>query len=370
MASFSVNASAALSNPYDIQLTIPTTPHFARPPSPKKGGDEGSPGKEYPNASKSVRYNTQRRAGELSDVLAMPNITPAQKKLASLVWLAAGKLRQWCEEVEQWTWDGTFRLSSEDVDRRSRRLRVINEELKALLIEELKDHVLDIYIGRSRPGLNRSIETLARLPVNFLDEYELFVTQTLVQALPQMMQLKEHLRSWSVRIFILQEAPTFLSQLQSCRQYLTSDFTKSWDPVSPTSPPNQLTLLQNNISNAQRELQDLTQAAGRRLDAMLDGLEGSDDTLPDEWIDDYENLEADYTRWTVEADNWIIQIEIAKKKAMAKQKKEVEKVIKLASLTPKASSTKLKGSSFLDTHPALPSLKTPPTRALLKIPGK
>jgi len=360
-------ASAASSNPYDIQITIPPTPHFARPPSPKKGGDEGSPVKKYHNTSKSVRYNTQRKAGELSDVLAMPNITAAQKKLASLVWLAAEKLRQWCEEVEQWPWDGSFRLPSQDIDRLNRRLRVINQDLNGLLIDELKDHVLDIYIGRSRPGLNRSVETLARLPVNFLDDYELFVTQTLVQALPQMMLLKEHLRSWTVRIFVLREAITFLSQLQSCRQYLTSDFTKSWDPVSPSSPPSQLTLLQNNISNAQRELQDLTQAAGRRLDAMLDSLEASDDTLPNDWIDDYESLEAEYTRWTVEADNWIIQIEVAKSKAITKQIKDVGKAMGLDSLPKVTSSTKLlKGSSFLDTHPALPGLKTPPPRALLK----
>ena len=349
MGSITVDASRASPSPYEIQAVGPSAPRFGRPSSSsRRDNSDGSPVKIARSPSKSVRYNNQRRVGELSDVLAMTTIAPSQKELAKLVALAAERVRNWCEEVEPWSWDGTFQLPSDEVARRDSRLEVIGDDLNELRVEDLKDHVLDIYIGRSRSGLTRSIENLARLPVNFLDTYELFVTQTLIQLLPQMVLLKQLLRSWSMRLLILRKSPAFLARLQSCREYLSTDFAESWDPVSPSSSPEHLRLLQSNIQNAQKRLRNLTQDAGRQLDAMLDTLEGSDDCLPDDWIDEYEKVEAEYTQWTVEANSWILQIEVAITKAIAKENEESERV-KLGNLTPTAAtSTQTEAPTFLD----------------------
>lgn len=341
MGSLAANAS-------EIQTTALATPHFARPSTPKRGGEQ-SPVRRYNSPLKSVRYATNRKPRELNEVLSIATISPAQKELATRVSGAADQLRQWCEEIERWGWDGHFRLPSDEVDGYEERLDAINVELSQVDVEELKEHVLGIYLSRSRPGSSHSLQSISRLPFQFLDDYELFVTQTLVQALPQLAQLKLYLRTWSMRMLVLREAPVFLSQLTSCRKHLSSDITESWDPVSPTSPPHQLGQLQRNIQSAQKELETIIQGAGRRLDTMLDVLEGSDDCLPDDWIDEYESLEVEYGKWAVEAENWIMQIEIAKHRAVAKEREDAEKVIDLDSLTPMATPTaQPKGPSFLD----------------------
>lgn len=336
---------------YEISATAPT-PHFARPSTPRRG-DVESPVKRFNSPLKTVRYTTNRKPGTISEVLAVPTITPSQKELATRVHNVTEQLKQWCEEIERWRWDGSFQLPSEEVDRHQGRLDAISEELSQLEVEELKEHVLGIYISRSRPGSSHSLQSVARLPLQFLDDYELFVTQTLVQALPQMAMLKNYLRVWSTRVLVLKEVPMFRSQVRSLKQYLSSDITKSWEPVSPNSPSHQLSQLQRNIDAAQRELETITRGAGRRLDAMLDILEGSDDCLPEYWIDEYETLEAEYGNWTVEAETWIMQIEITKHKALAKEKEEAENVINLDDLTPMATpSGQPKGPSFLDTDPS------------------
>lgn len=332
----------------EIQATAVATPHFAKPSTPKRGGEQ-SPVRRFGSPLKSARYTTNRRPRELHDVLSIATISPAQKELATRVSRAAEQLRQWCDEIEQWGWDGDFQLPSQEVDAYEERLDTINDELNQMEVEELKEHVLGIYLSRSRPGSSHSLQSISRLPFQFLDDYELFVTQTLVQALPLMAQLKLYLRTWSMRIMVLREVSIFLSQLRSSRQYLSSDITESWEPVSPNSPPHQLSQLQRNIQSAQKELETIIQGAGRRLDTMLDVLEGSDDCLPEEWIDEYEGLEAEYSKWTVEAENWILQIEIAKHKALTKEREEAENVIDLDGLTPMATPTaQPRGSSFLD----------------------
>ena len=39
--------------------------------------------------------------------------------------------------------------------------------------------------------------------------------------------------------------------------------------------------------------------AGRELDAILDMLEGLEDTLPESWVNHVDALEQQYSKWTV-----------------------------------------------------------------------
>src|SRR6266480_3108952 len=272
-------------------------PHFAHP-------------KRHQSPSKAFRYRRTVHPGELSDIISNPNVTPLQKDLASRVAKAADQLRQWCEEIEQWNWTGSFELPVEEVDACGHRLNTISQQLTRINVDDLKEHVLGIHMNRSRPSSNHSLQSIPTL--HFMDDYELFVTQTLVQALPNLALLNHFLRTWSVRVLVLREVPIFLSQLASYRQHLSAAFDKSREPAGPATPPHTLDMLRNNIKASQHELETIIQDAGTRLDAMLDTLEGSDDCLPDAWIDEYENLESEHGKWSAEAEARLLQIEVLK----------------------------------------------------------
>lgn len=328
------SATAQFSPVYGTQPSGLATPRFAPPSTPGKTPLGDFPRKRHQSPSKAVRYWRTVQPGELGDIISNPAITPLQKALASRVAKAAQKLRQWCEEMEQWAWTGSFEVQSEEVDEREDCLDTINRELAQMDVDELKERVLGIHMNRSRPPSSHSLQSASAL--RFMDDYELFVTQTLIQALPHLALLNQFLRAWSLRVLVLRQVPIFLSQLKSCRQHLSAGFSASREPVGSAAPPHRLDLLRNKIKAAQNEAETTTRDAGKRLDAMLDILEGSDDCLPDAWIDDYENLESEYGKLSAEAEARLLQIEVLKQRSVAE---ETEHVIDLDSLTPTPSPT-------------------------------
>ena len=48
---------------------------------------------------------------------------------------------------------------------------------------------------------------------------------------------------------------------------------------------------------------------GRTIDGMLDVLEGREDTIPEEWIDGMEIIEADFGNWVVESEKRVMEEE-------------------------------------------------------------
>lgn len=290
------------------KASVLVAPHFAPP-------------KRHQSPSKPVRYRRTVHPGELSDIISNPAVTPLQKDLASRVAKAADHLRQWSEEIEQWAWSGFFEAPVEELDARGDRLNSIGQQLAQINVDDLKEHVLGIHMNRSRPSSSHSLQSIPAL--HFMDNYELFVTQTLVQALPNLALLNQLLRAWSVRVLVLREVPIFLSQLTSCRQHLSTAFVASRETPRPATPPHALDLLRNNIKASQHELETIIQNAGKRLDAMLDTLEGSEDCLPDAWIDDYENLESEYGKWSAEAEARLLQIEILKQRSAVEEEQQV-----------------------------------------------
>src|SRR5579871_5194163 len=88
-------------------------PHFALP-------------KRYQSPSKAIRYRRAIQADELNDIISNPAITPLQKNLASRVAKAANQLRQWNEEIDKWSWTGSFELPAEELDAIGDRLNSIS----------------------------------------------------------------------------------------------------------------------------------------------------------------------------------------------------------------------------------------------------
>ncbi len=107
--------------------------------------------------------------------------------------------------------------------------------------------------------------------------------------------------------------PGFLSALKEA----TTAVASAWDTISAPGA-----LIPDGTSNISREAFNVIQpiletrlnAAGQRLDRMLDALEGREDTIPKNWIDDMEMLEADYSNWVVEAEKRVLQSELPRQR--------------------------------------------------------
>ncbi|KAF2190674.1 hypothetical protein K469DRAFT_721573 [Zopfia rhizophila CBS 207.26] len=283
------------------------------------------------------------------------NLTPAEKDLGTRVAKAAQRLKNWCEEIGQWGWAGTFEQPSEEfrekrrrsvearirehvkdpnevinsigpleywgsllsveVEAHEARLDEIGEELLALDIEELKEHVLDIHgPNRSRPSTS-GFEA-KRLNYNLLDDFSFLITQTLLSALPHHFQLKDRLSTWTARVSILREAPRYLDDLKTSQRAMGL----GWDAIEPPLDLSDASFdkWKEAIDTISGVLQEKVGDLGRRLDRMLDTLEGREDCLPDNWIDTFEGLEADFGRWNVDSRRRIIEVDVRRMKALRK----------------------------------------------------
>jgi hypothetical protein len=260
-------------------------------------------------------------------------VTTAEKELASRVVEAAEKLQAWCSQIEQWGWSGCFDASAagsrsladgaasfhevrqycaslpqEQVERYEIRLDAIDEEVAAMNVDELKEHVLGIYVGRSRPSSSYSTQSMATLTL--MDDFQLFVTETLMQTLPYHAKLKQYLRAWSMRLAVFGMIPTFLETMCALGTQMNQAYRPLQNPLSPLLSVSELHQLQAELENTRRILNDHIVKGGRLLDGMLDTLEGSDDMLPDQWIDRFEKDEKDYTNWSVHADRQLFKIKM------------------------------------------------------------
>ncbi|OCL11106.1 hypothetical protein AOQ84DRAFT_361809, partial [Glonium stellatum] len=300
-----------------------------------------------------IHYNN---SDEYKVYSCIETATPAEKDLGTRVAKAAQRLKAWCKEIEQWGWAGTFEVPNEEyremrrksveahlnehivdgsteagtigpleywgsllsvqVEAYEGRLEDIEQELETLEIEDLKGYILDIHgPNRSRPPSSHGDKRPQFAP---LDDFSILITQTLLQALPRLSQLKLSVDTWSARLSVLRDTPRFLNDLESAQTAMRL----GWEAIEPPSEHD----LSDSAFNSWKEAIDTISSVlrrkvsdlGQRLDKMLDTMEGRDDALPEHWIDDFEDLEADYTQWTVEARRRILEVEVRRMKALQK----------------------------------------------------
>ncbi|KIW06227.1 uncharacterized protein PV09_02703 [Verruconis gallopava] len=337
-------ASAASSQAvYDSNLTI-DAPHFALPATPSRSPYKDtlhrrSPTKQLrPGPKTIVNYDEYHRLVN-SDIS-----TVAEKELATRVVRAAEKLKGWCREVEQWGWTGSFdkrygrpdsdpferadlspSLDQEAVKEYDERLDKIDEELQSLEVDDLKEQILGIHRGRSRPSSSYSSSSVSNLVL--YDDFQLFVTESLLYSLPYYAKLKDYLKTWNIRLNVFREVPTYLSGLS----FLEEILKEAWQGLKHASiteiDPSDIDALDEQLTTAQAALKRKVTELGSQLDRMLDMLEGKDDCLPDAWIDKYENSEKSYGEWSYQADRKLFHLrhadrELLREAAMVKSLSE------------------------------------------------
>ncbi|KAF2258651.1 hypothetical protein CC78DRAFT_99754 [Lojkania enalia] len=351
---------SGLSSP--LRFLPPISPR--RPPSPamspvrRMGRPAGSSEENYlrdlsPSttlrafAEKPMPYDTT--LDEYKIFACIDTLTPAERDLGHRVAKAAQRLKSWCEEIEQWGWSGTFEQPSDEFREKRRkslegrirehvkdyeamesiapleywgsllsvevqaheaRLDEISDELLTLDIEELKENVLDIHgVNRSRPS-SAGYEAV-RQNYTPMDDFSFLITQTLLSALPHHFQLKDRLRTWTARVSILREAPRYLDDLKTMQKAVQL----GWEATEPPADGSDdaFAKWKEAIETITVFLQGKVSNLGRRLDRMLDTLEGRDDCLPDDWIDIFEDVEAGFGRWVHESRKRVIELEVRRK---------------------------------------------------------
>jgi hypothetical protein len=289
-------------------------------------------------------YDTGR--DEYKIFACIETLTPAERDLGTRVAKAAQRLKSWCDEIQQWGWSGSFEPPSEEyreLRRQSLELRIrehvkdpgnaeklppleywgsilsvevrshearlddMSDELIALDIEELKGHVLDMHPGsRSRPS---SAGYGAERP-NYtpLDDFNFLITQTLLSALPHHFQLKERLSAWTARVTVLREAPRYLDDLKTTQRAIRM----GWQALASLEDTSDAAIgtWKNTLDTASGVLRDRVGDLGRRLDQLLDTLEGREDCLPDKWIDSFESIEAEFGRWAHDSRRKMMEVDL------------------------------------------------------------
>ncbi|KAI9880177.1 MAG: hypothetical protein M1830_004996 [Pleopsidium flavum] len=212
------------------------------------------------------------------------------------------------EEIMEEHWGSLPRRVIEEYEER---IELIMEGMEALDVEELKSHVLEAHVLSGSRPMSASVERDVSVPLanyNHLHGFTAVVTATILRALPYLSRLNMLLTTWSVRLIVLRQVPGFFRTLEGA----TTAIKSGWDsiPAASTSVPSHGTGISREAFNImQRILEDRVTAAGQRLDRMLDALEGREDTIPKQWVDDMEMVEADYSDWVVEAENNVLENE-------------------------------------------------------------
>ncbi|KAK0615929.1 hypothetical protein B0T17DRAFT_510492 [Bombardia bombarda] len=285
----------------------------------------------------------------------MDAATPAEQAFATRVAIASKSIQEWLDELSAWPWpsaggsagfevpgskrkrlsrsDGEL-LRSPDLDAEGgeepqnnidkmylgsllatevtayeRRIDEIGRDMEELDVEEIKNQVLHNHImPLSRPcspmpGTN-SVASSSLSAYVRMDDLTALLTATTIRTLPNLSRLTRLLNLWSLRLIVLRRIPIFFESLADGEIALQSGWNAiglnektdiSGSPRAAVSAK----LSRKEFDVMKKILERKIAHAGRDLDAMLDILEGWEDTLPNEWLDRMDALERRYGEWAV-----------------------------------------------------------------------
>lgn len=188
------------------------------------------------------------------------------------------------------------------------RIEEIAEDMEALGVEELKDYVRDAHLASNPRRISRTIQDNPCSRTNYihLDDFTAVITTTIMQSLPIISRLNALITPWSIRLSILRQIPDFLELLELSQNIIAN----AWDAIGNMDgmiETNGLDATKTALHSKRTTLEENIRELGRRLDSMLDLLEGREDTIPEEWIDSMESIEAEFGEWVVETERGLME---------------------------------------------------------------
>ena len=186
------------------------------------------------------------------------------------------------------------------------RIEEISEDMEDLNVEEIKSQVLNTHVlPRSRaPSLSGPyVEAPSSQSYTRMDDFTAVVTATVLQALPSLSRLMALMDIWSVRLAVLRQVSPLMVSMEDAEVALRSGWkaiqTQQSESVPEGTLSNTSVLSRQDYEIMRDVLQEKVSKLGRKLDHMLDTLEGRNDTLPEAWLDRMETIEQDYGEWVV-----------------------------------------------------------------------
>ncbi|KAK5271842.1 hypothetical protein LTR99_000998 [Exophiala xenobiotica] len=267
--------------------------------------------------------------GASQDALAssIGDATPAEREVGIRAAFAAQKLRAWKDELSKWTWPGKrersyglgfitpqgangmgsdYRgsLTVTLAEEYEARLEEIRDDLDSLRIEDIKDHVLEAHVpARASPQTPQTGGI--RTSYGRMRDFTALVTATVIQALPDLAKLNILLDTWDIRLRVLRQLPRFLQVMDSTQSDIQAAINEAKDAELGD------TLTENGFESRKLALGSQVADLGRRVDRLLDMLEGQEDSLPQAWIDRIEMIELDYATWVVDAQHVVLKNNLA-----------------------------------------------------------
>ncbi|KIW56709.1 hypothetical protein PV05_05346 [Exophiala xenobiotica] len=329
-----------------MALTTPTRPHFPRFDQPF---DSRSPsrsprrkaqfavreldpllGNLSPDSTLRALQATDTIPGGASqDALAssIGDATPAEREIGIRAAFAAQKVRAWKDELSKWSWPGKrersfglgfitpqgakgmgsdYRgfLTVTLAEQYETRLEEIRDDLESLGIEDIKDHVLEAHVpARASPQSPQAGGI--RTSYGRMRDFTALVTATVIQALPDLAKLNILLDTWDIRLRVLRQLPRFLQVMDSTQADIQAAFTEAKGVELADN------LTENAFESKKVTLGSQVADLARRVDRLLDMLEGQEDSLPQAWIDRIEKIELDYATWVVDAQHVALRNDLA-----------------------------------------------------------
>ncbi|GIK06395.1 hypothetical protein Aspvir_002045 [Aspergillus viridinutans] len=282
---------------------------------------------------------------------SISQVSPAERALGIRAAIAAQKLSEWYREVQAWDWPkradaelgkGFMPPSSSSIDSEEQvfygslrsvvvkqhedRIEEIRDGMETLDVDELKEHVLNAHIpARSRPSSSNSTVSVPP-PLTYvqLSDFTAVITATILRALPLLSRLNSLLTTWDIRLLVLRQIPGLLRALHLAR----SEVDSAMDLLKIPAPPSENDPLysRENYHAKRAGLEAIVLSAGRRMDNVLDALEGRGDSLPESWIDELEAVESDFSTWVMEAEKRTVENEWLRLRTTTSKPKEAQRV--------------------------------------------
>ncbi|KAF2668405.1 hypothetical protein BT63DRAFT_479812 [Microthyrium microscopicum] len=273
----------------------------------------------------------------LDQILNDDSLTASQKDLAHRVAHAAKRVQDWHKELEHWKWTGSFdrevydpevgtddglhtadgdtwldehgSISSSILTQYEATLDHIHDELPHLDLDDLKERILELHQNNSRPSSRGSNITASSLA--YLDDYSFFVTRTLIRILPASSSFRSRLKTWSARISVFHHIPKFMQNYRLARIHVKTAWQQLENDIQSPLSEEKIDEEQKHLDIVRGNTHIFISGAGNILDVMLDLLEDQEDLLPENWIDVFERLEAEFSNWCCAAQRRIFGFRIA-----------------------------------------------------------
>lgn len=188
------------------------------------------------------------------------------------------------------------------------RIETIQREMDELEVEDLKEYVRNAHMNPlSRPGEYRIRgQGTTVSDYNHLDDFTAVITATIMHALPTISRLSYLLSVWTTRLAVLRHVPGFVKLLKELQTDLETE-VDLYQNIELGGSFSDLEYAKVTLSSRRNVLETKIFELGRKLDTMLDLLEGKEDVVPEEWIDEMEALESDFSDWVVETERRLME---------------------------------------------------------------